>query len=115
MELLGRATYNDEVQTQANVLESYAQEDIDSGEFDDAEQAIIENVGEVLNGHSWFSEAKYGPALYGLITEYSDADGDSMRTLNGFYQNPLIAMRQIAIAVFEHDVIEAANPEHIHQ
>lgn len=68
--------YRDEVQTQANVLATYAGDELDDPDgIDYTAQAVYEHVADVLDGHPWFHEAEHTEGdTFVRILSYAETD-----------------------------------------
>lgn len=112
-EQLSKDRYDEEIRTQANVLESYVAEAVENGEYDDPEKAAFDLAREILNGHGWFSTTD--PELHGEIIAFSEANPENYVDLDAYTEgkSPEEIVLAVAALCFEGDVTGEADVSHI--
>jgi len=106
--------YNEMVALQAEVLATEAYQkafDADEGGF---EQGVIELAHDVIDGHEWFVQRRYGPAAHGSVIEHAETNGVDPRRYGdmvnlGEEDDLDDAVRTAAYYAFEADVIKHAK------
>ena len=106
--------YDDEVQSQAEILAEHAMDAFDSDEYDDPLGAVMELSSDVLDHHNWFARSYHGPADHGAIIEYAEDSGvDPVRyrdlTPLAESEDPTRVVKNFAYVAFESHVIDLAS------
>lgn len=113
MQTISQKEYDDEVQSQAETLAEYARQDVERDTaYEEFNEAVIDLVMDVLDGHNWFTRRQFGPEAHGAIIQHSDADNDpavyrDIETATDADDTEEI-IKRLAFAHFEADVIETA-------
>jgi hypothetical protein len=114
MQTITQKEYDDEVQSQAETLATYASQDVERDTaYEEFNEAFIDLVMDVLDGHNWFTRRQFGPEAHGAIIQHSSDSNDpsvyrDISTLTDLNESEAI-VRRLAFAEFEADVIEAAR------
>lgn len=112
-EPISREEYTEEVEEQAEHLESEAAEAVREGEYDEYRQACLDVIVDVLDAHPWFSGQR-GVADHGAIIQFSEdagVDPSMYRDLTTLAEseNPAEIVQKLAFAGFEAHVYEVAT------
>lgn len=108
MDAITEDEYTEEVNEIAGILARESAQAASRGQFDTAEQAAMETVGEEVEYHNWFARNYYDGSLYGSIVEHGETDPTRLSDWQALIESdtPEQTLKRLAYVVMEGDVLE---------